>query len=416
MAISKNDMRCVEKYVAKQNKRFSNVEFGFGINLWENLIPIDEYFNMVSNYAVVKKDVKDDDVLKIISIDSISNGMYLNVLTDSHLNIEIDLRKEIEYFRSNWDNNITCVTDVVEYLEENRDILNKTNITINLVGGRIIGSLWSSYVDNKKSEFDSILRDEKQIKRYGKSTLSLDECDKVYTCKIISRNEGGFFVDVSGVPAFLPGSLAGANKIIDFESLIGTKLEVMLEDYLIESDTYVVSHKKWLSYILPTKIDGLRNSIMKDKFVGKVTGVAKFGLFVEFDKFFTGLLHFSGMNSKFYSKFRSMQFGAGDEVEFYIKDIDENSRIILCTDNTIILDPWTKFKEQEGQKLIGEIFNITNYGAFVKFNHDNYVFKGLLPFKSLPEQYDRETLKQYQKYEFNIDKVLIEDKRIFLSI
>ena len=155
---------------------------------------------------------------------------------------------------------------------------------------------------------------------------------------------------------------------------------------------------------------------MKSKFVGRITGIAKFGMFVEFDKFFTGLLHFSGMNSKFYNKFKSMQYAAGDEVEFYIKDIDENNRIILCTDNTIILDPWTKFKEQEGQKLEGEIFNITNYGAFAKFNFDNYVFKGLLPFKNLPENYNRDEFKQYQKHIFNIDKVLIEDKRIFLSL
>ena len=244
MAILNSDLACVKKYADRRNKRYSNVEFGFGENIWGTMVSDEEYINLISNYTVVKKDVKNDDVLKIIRIESIVDNVYLNVLTDSYLNIEIDLRKEIEFFRGNYNSELTCVIDIIEYLELNREILNNLKVTINIVGGRIIGSLWNSYVDDKKSEFDAILREEKIHKKYGRKTTDvLNDNNKVYTCKILSRNEGGFFVDVNGVPAFLPGSLAGANKIIDFDSLIGTSLEVMLEDYLRESDTYVVSHK-----------------------------------------------------------------------------------------------------------------------------------------------------------------------------
>lgn len=373
---------------------------------------------MVSNYAVVRKDVKNDDILRILSLESIVDNYFLKVLTDSYLSVEIDLRREIEYFRSEIGSDlIHNVTDIVEFLEINRNFLNDKKLTIVIINDRILGSLWMSHISNVSDQFIEIIRTEKQEKKNNILSQS-DKTNNIFTCKILSRNDGGFFVDIKGVPAFLPGSLAGANKITNFDTLIGTELPVMLEDYLRDSNTYIVSHKKYIETILPTKINELIENKMTIKYTGVVTGCAKFGLFVEFNKIFTGLLHFSGMNSEFYSRFRNGDFIPGDEVEFYVKNVDEKNRIILCTDN-LNMDPWQDFKTNcEGQYLKGEIFNITNFGVFVKFEYNKESFRGLFLFKTLtPEQRAMNIeFKPYTEKTFFIDRVNVDEKRIFLAM
>ena len=69
-----------------------------------------------------------------------------------------------------------------------------------------------------------------------------------YVSKILSKNQGGFLVEVQGIKAFLPGSLAAANKITNFDDYLGKEVNVMIEDYLAPSDIFVVSYKKYLEY------------------------------------------------------------------------------------------------------------------------------------------------------------------------
>ena len=75
---------------------------------------------------------------------------------------------------------------------------------------------------------------------------------KVYDAKILEKNRGGYFVNVHGVDAFLPGSLASANKIINFEAFLGKTVKVMLDSYVNESDTFIVSNKRYIEHIMPT--------------------------------------------------------------------------------------------------------------------------------------------------------------------
>ena len=64
-----------------------------------------------------------------------------------------------------------------------------------------------------------------------------------YLIKIESINKGGYIVDLSGIKCFLPGSLAAANRITDFESYIGKQLHVMIEGYVEAKDIFIVSYK-----------------------------------------------------------------------------------------------------------------------------------------------------------------------------
>jgi ribosomal protein S1 len=142
-----------------------------------------------------------------------------------------------------------------------------------------------------------------------------------YPAKIESINKGGYFVDISGVKCFLPGSLAAANKITDFESYIGKTVHVMIDGYVPLKDIFVVSHKKYLSNIMGQRIQEL--SLIK-KYTGTVTGNSHFGLFIEWDEIFTGLIHKSEFEGE-----KINGFSQGDKVEFYVKEIKEDNKITL---------------------------------------------------------------------------------------
>lgn len=189
---------------------------------------------------------------------------------------------------------------------------------------------------------------------------SAEREDAAYLVTIKSINDGGFMVDLSGLTCFMPGSLAAANKVTDFESMVGKQVHVMVETYLDKSEMFVVSAKKYIKKILPDKIKGLDLTV---PYKGHVTGTAKFGAFVEWDEIFTGLLHESEAEGDWKSLRR------GDEVEFYVKDVRDGDRIILSQKgpNPEVAAYADFASECEGTVQEGTVKDIKDFGVFIDF-------------------------------------------------
>jgi ribosomal protein S1 len=143
-----------------------------------------------------------------------------------------------------------------------------------------------------------------------------------YTVRVESVNKGGYIVDLCGIKCFMPGSLAAANKITHFESYIGKEIPVMMEGYVEAKDIFIVSYKKYLSRVMEQKIQELD---LTRKYKGSVTGTSNFGVFVEWEEIYTGLIH----KSEFENDDSLAKLEAGDEIEFYIKEIKENNKLTL---------------------------------------------------------------------------------------
>jgi len=209
-------------------------------------------------------------------------------------------------------------------------------------------SLWQGHLKKIKEEFME----------------QIQTPSKAYIAKIIEANKGGFFVEVQGVDAFMPGSLAAPNKIINFQSYVGKEVIVMIEDFLNDINSFIVSHKKYIDYILPSKLAEL-NTITKYK--GYITGTPKYGIFIEFEEIFTGLLHNSKMKEETLNNFKKGKYNQGDSIEFYINEITKDNRIILTEESPEEKkDKFNKFiKENEGKILISEVAAIMNFGIIV---------------------------------------------------
>lgn len=165
--------------------------------------------------------------------------------------------------------------------------------------------------------------------------------------KIKSLIDGGYIAEYKDtVQCFLPGGQAAANIIKDFDELIGKTIAVMVDSYDSSSKLYIVSHKKYIKKVLPIKIKDLE---FGKKYIGTLTSrPTNFGLFVEIDKFFTGLIYPTDFAD--YDEIK-MKMKAFDEIDVYINDIvtdKENPnifKIILTTNPTNI--NWKKAKYHE---------------------------------------------------------------------
>jgi ribosomal protein S1 len=229
-----------------------------------------------------------------------------------------------------------------------------------------------------------------------------------YIGKIMEKNGGGFIINVAGLNGFLPGSLAATNVVRDFDSMIGKEIPVVVEDHLSESDTFVFSYKKYVNLILPTKINELS---LETNYTGVITGVAKYGIFVEFEDIFTGLIHTSKMTPKCKDKFSHGEFSAGENISFWIKEITSDKKIILTDeDPTVRRQEFEDFKEKNlGTIKGGEVISVQPFGALIKLQKD---IVGLISQKEL----------KVKKKNFNIgDTVMVSidrvhNDKIFLSL
>ena len=150
---------------------------------------------------------------------------------------------------------------------------------------------------------------------------------------------GGYVVNVQGINCFMPGSLAGINKLSDFGSIVGEEIYVVPVSFSADRGTIVVSHRKYLQALIPNAISALKESITEEK-SGNVTGTAKYGVFVEFDKCLTGMIHNNDLDEETLQKFRAREIKPGDPINFKVKDIISNNKITLTQKDVVEVNPW----------------------------------------------------------------------------
>ena len=314
---------------------------------------LDLYEAMFINRSFESKEAVVGELRTIIDILSI-NDKEMNVILSGLIDCVIDLRSEKTFFATAGFESLEHFVGWVSTENGKAAFLKEEHrLAIENVLPYVKGSISKGHANKVRSEFFG------QIKNPTNA----------YFGKIMEKNGGGFIINVQGVKGFLPGSLAATNIVRDFDSMIGKDIPVVVEDFLKDSDTFVFSYKKYVSMILPTKTAELDTDKL---YTGSVTGVAKFGVFVEFDEIFTGLLHTSKMTLDCKKKFIDRGFKSGDEITFWIKEITADKKIILTDeDPSIRRQEIEEFKEKNlGQIKGGEVVSVQPFGTLVKLQKD----------------------------------------------
>lgn len=309
-----------------------------------------ELYEKMMGYPVVSKDFDDGDVVKITNV-KVKDSENVQFSLVNGLELEFEMQKEKKFCDIYNINPLACEELTQEWISEFID--SDVYVSLSTKGNNIKGNLLKGHEVKVTNDF---------VRQINKPTSA-------YVANVISRNKGGFMVDVMGVTAFLPGGLAAANKIVDFEEYMNKDIPVMIEDYLKDTNTFIVSNKKYIKHILPSKISELDHSA---QYKGYVTGTAKYGIFVEFDGIFTGLLHYSKMTMITRDKFRNREFRPGDELTFWIKEVSKDNRIILSEEDPVErLNQIDEFKSKNlGVVKNGKVVSIKPFGTLVKLEKD----------------------------------------------
>jgi len=210
---------------------------------------------------------------------------------------------------------------------------------------------------------------EKALKRELHRSIKDEDC--AFKVRVKNVCNGGFMVDLSGIECFLPGSLAAANRIMNFSDYVGKELTVMVEVYDQKRDIFVVSFKKYLRKIIDREVQNLSFST---RYQGTVTGLSNNGVFVEWSEIYTGIISMDDSNRSILENYK-----AGDSVEFYVIDIKNPQRI-----NLSVTEPNGKMKSIQEMKdtssevlgentdlkiYKGEVTKIKTFGVFVKMEN-----------------------------------------------
>lgn len=230
--------------------------------------------------------------------------------------------------------------------------------------------------------------------------------------RVVSRNPGGFNVEVSGVQAFCPASQIAKFPDNDPDAHVGQTLLFIVTE--CKERDVVVSHRAYEEDQLAETASKIWEELkVGDVKEGTVAGVQDFGVFVELGGA-QGLLH-------------KTEFGQGSDVELpasgtaitvRIKSIDPAKNRISLGLGAEESGPWSSVGTDfiEGEKYPGKVTRIVDYGAFVQLAPG---LEGMVHVSELADHrvdHPRSVVKTGQEVEARILEIDADRKRIGLSL
>ena len=199
------------------------------------------------------------------------------------------------------------------------------------------------------------------------SLIEAHDKEENVTGTVTQRVKGGFYVDLNGITAFLPGSQAGLKPVRDPDKLIGETHEFRVLKYNRRKSNVIVSRR----VLLEKEREKLREKTLATLEEGSIVeGVVKnitdYGAFIDLGGI-DGLVHLTDMSWGKVSH-PSQVLSIGDTVKVKVLRFNrEDNKISLGIKQTKA-DPWLTAAEKYtvGSRVTGRVVNLTDYGAFVE--------------------------------------------------
>lgn len=245
-----------------------------------------------------------------------------------------------------------------------REFLDKDGVPAVKVGDEV-----TVLIDRREDEYGNISLSKAKADQLKVWDRIVESCDSGLPLEgtITQRIKGGFYVDVSGITAFLPGSQVDLKPVRNPDKLIGQKFEFRVLKHNRRKNNVIVSRR----VILEEEREVLRKQTLETIEEGAVVdGVVKnitdYGAFIDLGGI-DGLVHLTDLS---WGKVThpSQVLKIGDEIKVMILKFNrEDNKISLGLKQTME-DPWLKVAEKypAGTRVKGAVVNITDYGAFVE--------------------------------------------------
>ena len=255
--------------------------------------------------------------------------------------------------------------------------------------------------------------------RAAKKTLLLNELEvgqrRTGTVKNIA--EFGAFIDLGGIDGLLHITDMSYGRVTD-------PREVVSLDQKIEVVVLNIDHEKEkISLGLKQLTDSPWINVEEKypvgaKVKGTVRNLTNYGAFVELEEGVDGLLHISDMSWVRKITHPSEVVRKNEEIECVVTSVDKKNRRIALGLKQMAEDPWDSripSKYHTGDRVVGKVTKITNFGVFVSLEDD---LEGLLHISELANhkvENPEDVVKVGDEIEVVVLRVDVADRKIGLS-
>ena len=274
----------------------------------------------------------------------------------------------------------SLVTGIVIDILENHVVVH--------VGLKSEAAVSISEFNNESGELDVAIGDEVQLTLeaiedgHGNTRVSrekaikqevwkkIEDCmtgDAVLTGLITGSVKGGMTVDVQGIKAFLPGSLAEVIPTKDLEHLVGNYEEFKVIKLDKDKNNVVLSRKAVLQEVNSEEREKLLAGLDEGQTVkGIVKNLTDYGAFVDLGGI-DGLLHITDIS---WSRINhpSEALNIGEELQVKIIKYDREAQKVSLGVKQLIDDPWIGIegKFPLNTSIMATVTNLTDYGFFAE--------------------------------------------------
>lgn len=248
---------------------------------------------------------------------------------------------------------------------------------------------------------------------------ALNGSDEIFTGKVIEAVNGGIIVMLKDNRIFIPASQATLSRDEDPSALVGKEVQYRLLEVsrkgrrkrAIGSIKSVLKEKR-----AEEKAKLLETLAVGNHYKGVVKSLTSYGAFVDIGGVY-GMIHISELS---WSRIKhpSEVVNVGDEVEVYIKDINEETKKISLGYKKEEDNPWFILKNEYpvGSVVKCKIVGLTTFGAFANIipGIDGLIHISQIANKRIDKPQD--VLSVGQEVEAKIIAIDFDKKRVSLSM
>lgn len=248
---------------------------------------------------------------------------------------------------------------------------------------------------------------------------ALNGSDEIFTGKVIEAVNGGIIVMLKDNRVFIPASQATLSRDEDPSALVGKEVQYRLLEVsrkgrrkrAIGSIKSVLKEKR-----AEEKAKLLETLAVGNHYKGVVKSLTSYGAFVDIGGVY-GMIHISELS---WSRIKhpSEVVNVGDEVEVYVKDINEETKKISLGYKKEEDNPWFILKNEYpvGSVVKCKIVGLTTFGAFANIipGIDGLIHISQIANKRIDKPQD--VLSVGQEVEAKIIAIDFDKKRVSLSM
>jgi len=274
---------------------------------------------------------------------SLLTGIVIDIL-DSHVIVHVGLKSE-------------AAIAIQEFVNEKGEIDLKVGDEVQLLLEAIEDGHGNTRVSREKAIKQEVWKRIEDCLK-GESTLN---------GLITGQVKGGMTVDIQGIKAFLPGSLAEATPTKDLDHLEGKYEEFKVIKLDKEKNNVVLSRRAVLEEVNSEEREKLLSNLKEGQEIqGVVKNLTDYGAFVDLGGI-DGLLHITDIS---WSRINhpSEALNIGEKIKVQVTKFDKDEGKVSLGMKQLSSDPWKGIENKFplSTSVMAKVTNLTDYGFFAE--------------------------------------------------